>query len=240
MSTPAPATSRGPEPALAQATGGLVALCGLCGGAGTTRLATLLAAAAAQQHPTDYVALIETDPAGGGLAHATGATSPHGLSDHARNQTTQQPPGALQFAAGPGGTRVIASAPAARSPAALEHVTALLHDIRTQHHLVIVDGGTLREPHAQPALLAATHVIWVMAAAADPSGARSLLASPLSRAAAAARQSILINRVRRDKPRPLREHRDLAHTAGQLILTPQLTDPDTETYAAQCLLAAIT
>ncbi len=224
----------------APAAGKLVAFCGLHGGAGTTRLATLLATAAATPRPAKPVALIETDPAGGGLAHATGVTSPRGLSDHARTLRTTGPPDPLQLVTGPEKTRVMAAAPAPRSPAALHDVAAVFEDLRAQHGLVVVDAGTLREPHAQPALLSATHVIWVLATGADVDHARGLLASPLSRAASGARQSILVNRTRPDKPRSLRAHRELTDTAHQLILTPQLTDPQTHAHVGAYLLTAIT
>lgn len=225
-----------PASASSAGDGALVAFCGLHGGAGTTRLATLLAAAAAQRNPGGHVLLAETDPAGGGLAHATNTTSPHGLSHLAR---TPAPPG-HPGVAGPDGVRLIAAAPAPRNAAALGDVAALLERLRSQHLLTVIDAGTLREPHGQPALQTASHVMWVTAAGGDPDHARTLLASPLAHAAARARQAILINRARPDAPSRAGRHRPLAAGAGKLILTPQLTDEDTEAHVARYLLAAIT
>jgi Flp pilus assembly CpaE family ATPase len=161
-------------PALArqQRGGPLVAVAGVCGGAGVTTLALLLAYAAARASESTGIPVLCCDTGGplGGLsvyANTTTARTLPGLADHLAHG------GALTtvpFAEGPGGMRLLAGAPKFSDSGDLGFIQQILLDARAAHGLTVVDCGTLQRPADQVAFSQATHVLWV--APATVSGAR--------------------------------------------------------------------
>ena len=167
--------------------GDLVAVCGLHGGAGTTTLAAAIADAAAHASGPNRVLLADTDPAGGGLADHYATASPSGLHDLARRPAAQGAP----FAVLPSGLRLLARDAGERTAAAPADLVRVLEGARAAHPLLVVDAGTVREPHNTAALATAGTIIWAIGAErADRLAA--LLASPLTRRGRAARWIVAV------------------------------------------------
>ncbi|HWK25199.1 MAG TPA: hypothetical protein VNS09_01470 [Solirubrobacter sp.] len=134
----------------------LLAVCGVCGGAGTTTLATLIAHAAARGG--DVLLAGPSD-----LSALTGARTPWNLSE-ACGLLARDP----LLACGlwdvalrhPYELRVIAADAAAEDQP--RHLEASLESFRDEHSLVVVDCGTLQRDVDRRALSLASHVAWVL------------------------------------------------------------------------------
>jgi hypothetical protein len=149
--------------------GPLLAVCGLCGGAGASTLAYLVAADFALS--SDLPALVcDTGGPTGGLAAYARVRSTRSLPRLAAAITAREDLGRDLFAEADGGLRVIASSPHLDVEADEHGVERLLADARAAHRLTVVDCGALRGHVDRLVLAAASHVAWVLPATV--SGAR--------------------------------------------------------------------
>ena len=101
----------------------LLAVCGCCGGAGTSTLAYLVALAAARARP-EPVLVADTGGTGGGLAHYAGVAAPHSLAEIAESLAAGLAPG-RPYVAARDGLRAARHRPAIRSRGAHERVSSL-------------------------------------------------------------------------------------------------------------------
>ena len=130
--------------------GSLLAVCGLCGGAGASTLAYLIALAAARWQPRP-VLVGDTGGPGGGLAEYTGVAAPNSLGELAERLAAGQPPGPL-FTTTEAGLRVLATTPRLSTGCARAGVELLLDHARDAYGLTIIDCGTLAREADQLAL----------------------------------------------------------------------------------------
>ncbi|WCB91849.1 hypothetical protein DSM104299_00527 [Baekduia alba] len=152
-----------PAPTARPTTGPLLAVAGLCGGAGASTIAFLTArqAARADDRP---VLVCDTGGPTGGLAACARVVAPRSLPRAAAAIAAHQPLGGGLFADAGGGLRVMASAPEA--PVAVERPAAarVLADARAAHRLTVVDCGVPSEPIDHQVLDDASHLAWVLPA----------------------------------------------------------------------------
>jgi cellulose biosynthesis protein BcsQ len=202
--------------------GRLLAVCGLCGGAGTSTLAYLVALAAAHGHPGS-VLVADTGGPTGGLSCYAGVETPRSLaelSEHALAGGTT----ALAVATGSDGLRVLATGPRFTRACAREGIELLLDQARERYALTVIDCGTLARDADQIAMASASHVAWVLPAtdSAVRRAHRVLdAATPQS-----LRQEMLVARHDGHTRRaPLKELRRLANDRGAtLVLLPTVPD----------------
>jgi hypothetical protein len=146
--------------------GPLVAVCGLCGGAGASTLTYLLAASAALRAQGRAAPVLALDAGGvsGGLSLYCGEASPRSLAEIAEDLRHGRGASTPLFATAAGGVRVIATA-ARPQPDPGEHALArILADARAAHQTTIADCGALALPSERLALRLATQVIWMLPA----------------------------------------------------------------------------
>jgi len=238
---PAPAISASPR------TGPLLAVCGLCGGAGASTLAYLTALAAAGSERGD-VLLADTGSPGGGISHYTGVGTPRSLSEVAELLAAGLPVAPL-LATTREGLRVLATGPRFATDCAREGVELLLDHARRRYTLTVVDCGTLARQADQIALANASHVAWVLPATAGAvdRGRKTLDALDPH---PSGREMLIARHERSARRTAVRELRDLARQRrAPLILMPSLPDPATANTPAalealqvplQAILGALT
>jgi Flp pilus assembly CpaE family ATPase len=208
----APSTVRGP----------LLAVCGLCGGAGASTVAYLIALAAARADPHP-VLVGDTGGPSGGLSCYAGVAAQRSLVEAAEQVAAGLPTGQL-VATTADGLRVLATEPRFTLACAREGVERLLEHARERYALTVIDCGTLAREADQVALAKASHVAWVLPATASGArrGGRVLEAvNPYL----PGREMII---ARHDERGPKAAMRDLRRLAEQrqatLVLVPSLPD----------------
>jgi Flp pilus assembly CpaE family ATPase len=202
--------------------GPLLAVCGLCGGAGASTIAYLAALAAARSG-TGAVLLADTGGPGGGISHYTGVETPRSLSEVAELLAAGLPVAQL-LATTSEGLRVLATSPRLTDDCARDGVELLLDHARRRYALTVIDCGTLARQADQIALAKASHVAWVLPAAGSSveRGRKTLdaLASHPS-----GREMLLARHEPSGGRRALRELRDLARDRrAPLVLLPSLPE----------------
>ena len=223
--------------------GSLLAVAGLCGGAGASTLAYLVAGATARSWSTP-VLVCDTGGPTAGLAVYARAESPLSFVGTAAAMAGAEPLVDVLFADAGAGVRVIASTPRLHGDADNGGLDALLRDAREAHALTVIDCGTLASAVDVHVLRAASHVTWVLpaTAAALERGRRLLDILPTD----SSRRELLV--ARRDpnggKP-PMPALKRLASDRGaSLVLMPFLRDidkgwPDTALKQASVPIEAI-
>jgi Flp pilus assembly CpaE family ATPase len=144
--------------------GTLLAVCGLCGGAGASTLAYLIGRHAC----VDGGPVLVSDTGGptGGLATYARVESPRSLPRTANAVAAHEPLAEGLFANDGDGLRVIATAPHRDVAADPRGIARVLDDARQAHALTVVDCGTPRGAIEAQILETATHVVWVVPATA--------------------------------------------------------------------------
>ena len=222
--------------------GPLLAVCGLCGGAGASTLAYLTALAEARRKQGD-VLLADTGGPTAGIAHYSGVETPRSLSEVSELLDAGLPVGQL-LATTSDGLRVLATSPRLAADCAADGIELLLDHARRRYRLTVIDCGTLARQADQIALSKASHVAWVLPATADAvdRGRKTLNAlAPHP----SGREMLLARDQPSDRRRTLRELRDLARERhAPLILLPALPEitagnPTTLLETAQVPLQAI-
>jgi Flp pilus assembly CpaE family ATPase len=201
--------------------GPLLAVCGLCGGAGASTLAYLVALAEARRR-SDAVLVADTGGPGGGISCYAGVEAPRSLVEAAAHVVAGLPAG--QLVTTTAGLRVLATGPRFTVDCAREGIALLLDHARERYALTVIDCGTLAREADQVALAKASHVAWVLPASS--SGVRR------TRPVLGAINPYLLGRelivARHDPPEPkapLRELKRLAeHRHAALVLMPSVPD----------------
>jgi MinD-like ATPase involved in chromosome partitioning or flagellar assembly len=199
--------------------GPLLAVCGLCGGAGTTTLAYLIAVFAAREYPGS-VLVCDTGGPSGALAAMAGVAAPRSPIELATADT----PVASPYAEAGDGLRVLATGPRFRSGCPRAGVERVLEQARAAHALTVVDCGTLTRDAEHLVLSKASHIAWVLPA--TPGGLRR--ADRVLEAITphlVGRELVIARRDAREHHAPLSDVKALAaDRAATLILVPQLPD----------------
>jgi Flp pilus assembly CpaE family ATPase len=202
--------------------GPLLAVCGLCGGAGASTLAYLTALAAARRG-NGAVLVADTGGPTAGISHYAGVRAPRSLTEAAEQVDAGLPTGQL-IATTADGLRVLATSPTLTQPCSREGVELLLGHARERYTLTVIDCGTLARQADQIALAQATHVAWVLPATAGAaSRGRQLLDAIAPHQSG--REILVARHEPRDRRSALRELRDLArHRRALLILLPSVPE----------------
>jgi Flp pilus assembly CpaE family ATPase len=221
--------------------GRLLAVCGLCGGAGTSTLAYLVALAAARSDPGS-VLVGDTGGPTGGISYYAGVEAPRSLSELAEQIASGLPTGPL-LATTSEGVRVLASGPRFTAECPRAGIEMLLDQARERYALCVIDCGTLSRESDQVALANASHVAWVLPASA--SGARRALRVLDAITPTPPGHQVIVARHDGTGAAPLRELKHLAAPRGAaLVLFPRVPDLATGVIAtaldaAQVSLQAI-
>jgi len=151
----------------------LLAVVGVCGGAGASTLSYLIARqAVTRQH--GHVLVCDTGGPTGGLALRAGVESVRSLAETSEHIARKIPLAGGLYAIDPGvgsecELRVIATGPRLASPGNPRGLRTLLRMARSDgaHSLTVVDCGTLQRAADRLALRHASHVAWVLPATDD-------------------------------------------------------------------------
>jgi Flp pilus assembly CpaE family ATPase len=201
--------------------GPLLAVCGLCGGAGTSTLAYLVALASVREGP-GLVLVGDTGGPSGGLSQYARVEAPRSLTEAAELVARSLPTGQL-VARTSEGLRVLATGPRFALECEREGVGMLLDHARERYALTVIDCGTLAREADQVALAKASHVAWVLPATRGAvRRARSVLetVNPL-----AAAELVVARHDDRQPKAAVRELRRLAEQRhATLVLAPGLPD----------------
>jgi Flp pilus assembly CpaE family ATPase len=141
----------------------LLAVSALCGGAGSSTLAYLIARSASERSELP-VLLCDAGGPTGGLSIYVEAEAPRSLAAAANALVDPEPPADGLFAEEASGLRVLAGAPDLETEADPAGLSRLLGDAREAHSLTVADCGTLRGRAERQVLAEASHVAWVMPA----------------------------------------------------------------------------
>jgi Flp pilus assembly CpaE family ATPase len=202
--------------------GPLLAVCGLCGGAGASALAYLTALAAARRG-NGAVLVADTGGPTAGISHYAGVQAPRSLTEAAEQVQAGLPTGQL-IASTSDGLRVLATTPKLTSTCSREGVDLLLAHARERYTLTVIDCGTLAREADQIALASATHVAWVLPATTDALNRGSQLLDAIA-PHPSGRELLLARQEPSDRRRALGELRDLARERrAPLILLPSLPE----------------
>ena len=202
--------------------GPLLAVCGLCGGAGASTLAYLTALAAARRD--DWAVLVaDTGGPTAGISHYAGVRAPRSLTEAAEHVHAGLPTGQL-IATTADGLRVLATSPTLSQTCSREGVELLLEQARERYTLTVIDCGTLARQADQIALARATHVVWVLPATAGAATRGRQLLDAIA-PHQSGREILVARHEPRDRRQALRELRDLArHRRALLILFPSVPE----------------
>ena len=231
---PAPHT-----PAAGPATAPLLAVAGLCGGAGATTLAYLVG-----RYMTDVldapVLVCDTGGPHGGLAAFSGVEVPRSLPRLAKAIASREPVTGGLFAQEGSGLRVIASRPQLESDADPQGVARVLYDARAAHGLTIADCGTLATATDRQVLEEASHVAWVLPA--SRSGiARSAGVLDLFDSGGVRKEMVVARQDPAERKPPVSHLSALAESRqAPLVLMPGVPDLAANSIADALELAALT
>jgi len=199
--------------------GALLAVCGLCGGAGASTLAYLVALAEARWRSA-AVLVGDTGGPGGGISCYAGVQAPRSLVEVADHVAAGLPVGRLFTNIA--GLRVLATGPRFTPACARDGIGLILAYAREHYALSVIDCGTLAREADQVTLASASHIAWVLPA--STSGIRR--ARPVLEAINPYLQGRELTVARHDgRKAPLRELKRLAerrHTP--LVLLPSIPD----------------
>jgi hypothetical protein len=242
---PEPGSAAGPGPARPRqphTRGPMLAVCGLCGGAGASTVAYLTARFSARRR-CGPVLVCDTGGASGGLADHAGVTTALSLLEVAEHVTSGLSLGCV-YGIAADSVRVLATGPRFTPGCDRDGIELVLEHARAAHALTIVDCGTLTREPDRLALANASHIAWVLPA--TPGGARrgarvldAIDPHPL------ARELVVARRNMREPKAGLRDLKRLAERRNAtLILFPDLPGlhggaSDAALDAAQVALQAI-
>ena len=202
--------------------GPLLAVCGLCGGAGASTLTYLVGRYVASDRDGP-VLVCDTGGPGGGLAAYAQVSAPRSLIELAAVVAAGLPAG-RPYATTKDGLRVLATGPrfTARSP--VDGVETVLEHARAAHALSVVDCGTLDREAEQVALGKATHIAWVLPATRTGVDRAERVLGAIN-PYLLGRQLVIARRDERDTKAPMNRLKALAQQrGGPLILVPHLPD----------------
>jgi hypothetical protein len=237
-----PADEAGPQAAAAhKQLGPLVAVCGLCGGAGASTLTYLVAQSVGLDAEQGSGAVLALDAGGmtGGLSLYSGEASPRSLSEIAEDiRGGRTVPGPM-FATAAGGMRLIATAPHLQPDPDPALVSRILADARAAHRMTVVDCGVLSLPGERLALEVATHVVWIV-----PATEHGLSRARLSPWVVSDGEVVQVVVARHDPSGRKASTRALARLADDrqatLVLMPHVTDLDRRSFGDALEVCGVT
>ena len=162
--------------------GPLLAVVGLCGGAGTTTIAYLTGTAAAIES-TAPVLLGDLGGPAAGIAACANAQGGPSFTTLATYLARGQPPPGPPFTAGEYGVRLLAAPPQLDDPFDEDGASELLAQAAAAHGLTVLDCAQLTRPVERLTLAHATHVAWVLPASQSALRRGSTLLTVLGTAA---------------------------------------------------------
>lgn len=202
--------------------GPVVAICGLCGGAGASTLAYTLAAAAAKSS-TQPVFACETSGITGGLGLYARAQPGLSLTEAANQVSMGTPPSGLVVSS-PERVRLLASRPALAERCDPDGAERIISEARAAGGLIVLDCGTADHDVDRVALSASSHVFWVIPATASGI-ARGEHAIKLLAEFARGRQALVARLERNERAAAVSRLADLAvRWELELILFPHVED----------------
>ena len=212
----------GPEPETPARRAPLLAVCGLCDGAGSGTVAYLVALyAASGEH--GHVLVGDTGGPGGEIAAYAGVEAPRSLLELAEHVATGLPAG-QPVATTRDGLRVLATGSRFTTGCAREEVGVLLGQARERYALTVVDCGTLAREADQVVLARASHVAWVLAATAGGVRRAQLVLDAVD-PYLGANELLVARHDERERKPPLRQLKRLAQRRrATLILFPTIPD----------------
>ena len=218
LSTSTPRQVRRPA-----ALGPLLAVAGVCGGAGASTLAYLVGRHAAE---AARVPILVCDTGGptATLAAYSRTEVPQSLPRVANAVVVRKrPPGAIFPEVG-SGLRVLARRPGLDPKADPDGLARVLQDARAAHSLTIVDCGSLRTETDRQVLALASHVVWVVPATAV-GVSRGAAVLPLFELPESPRQALVARHDPAARKPPIKELTALAESRrAPLVLMPSVPD----------------
>jgi MinD-like ATPase involved in chromosome partitioning or flagellar assembly len=223
----------------------LLAVCGVCGGAGASTVSYLIARAAASTGKA-HVLVCDTGGPTGGLALRAGVESVRSLAEASEHVARELPLAGGLYSVVPQlrgdcELRVIATGPRLGSPGNPKGLRALLAMARSDgaHALTVVDCGTLQRAAERFVLRRASHVAWVLPATDDGiRHAERLLACV--RPAGQRAELVVARRVARVPRGSLRRLRVLAETRdAPLVLMPDADEIGRAQVGLQAILGVL-
>jgi MinD-like ATPase involved in chromosome partitioning or flagellar assembly len=213
-----PEPARRPQPGR----GALLAVCGLCGGAGASTLSLLIARYTVTER-SGPVLVCDTGGPAGGLAAYAHAQAPRSLVEVAELVNSGLPAD-RPYATTRDGLRVLATGPRLAHECAADGVKTVLEHAQAAHALTVVDCGTQAREADQIALRQATHIAWVLPATRS-GAARAERVLDAVNPYLLGRQLLVARRDHTDAKVPMRELKALAaRCGGPLILIPHVPD----------------
>jgi MinD-like ATPase involved in chromosome partitioning or flagellar assembly len=204
--------------------GRLVAVAGLCGGAGASTLAYLLCCAAIAEGRRPVLCADATGR--GGIAVCAGSQPAMSFARASVElEAGRRPAPDRLFAVSKDGVRVLSGAPSLeRSVPAACGAGRLLSDAQAAHALTVVDCGTLAGEYERLALGSAGHVVLVVPASGSGIERGAGLAAQALEVCAAGARVVLIARVDgRERKAPVSELAAIAdRLSARLVLFPQI------------------
>jgi MinD-like ATPase involved in chromosome partitioning or flagellar assembly len=202
--------------------GALLAVCGLCGGAGTSTLAYLIGLFAAREDPAS-VLVCDTGGPSGGLAAYADVVAPRSLLELAELSTAGLGPG-CPYVTTADGLQVLATAPRFTPACRREGVERVLDQMRAVHALTVVDCGTLTREAEQLVLTGASHVAWVLPATVSGVRRAGAVLEAINHRVGG-RELVIARRDTRDRQATLAQVKALASSRSDtLIIVPYLPD----------------
>lgn len=201
----------------------LLAVAGLCGGAGASTLALLIGRYTAEAADVPIL-VCDTGGPTAALAAYTRTEVPQSLPRVANAVAARdRPPGTI-FPGDGSGLRVLARRPGLDPKADPDGLERVLRDARAAHSLTIVDCGSLRTETDRQVLALATHVAWVMPATAV-GVSRGAAVLPLFELAEPSREALVARHDPAARKPPLKELAALAESRrAPLVLMPSVPD----------------
>jgi Flp pilus assembly CpaE family ATPase len=219
--------------------GPLVAVAGMCGGAGATTLAYLAAAAAAIES-TGPVLLADLGGPSAGIATYARVQSAQSFTSLAGSLGRGEPPHGSPAVTGEYGLQVLATGPELDQPVPDGSAAQLLDQAAAAHALTVLDCGGLTRAVERVGLELATHVVWVLPATTAGVRRAAALLGTMGKYAPA--REIVVARHDQGNGRPpitaLAALADARH--APLVLVPHLDDlveASTEVVLEQAALA---
>ena len=205
------------------ALGPLLAVAGLCGGAGASTLAYLVGRYTAEDAKVP-VLVCDTGGPTAALAAYSHTEVPQSLPRVANAVAARKrPPGAI-FPEDGSGLRVLARRPGLDPNADPDGLARVLLDARAAHSLTIVDCGGLRTETDRQVLALATHVAWVLPATAV-GVSRGTAVLSLFQPAESCREALVARHDSAERKPPMKELTALAESRrAPLVLMPSIPD----------------
>jgi hypothetical protein len=204
--------------------GPLVAIAGLCGGAGASLFSYLLGLAAARES-SGRVLLCDLGGPAATISNYAGLSSDHSILQAARYIAKGGRPPGQPFAQAKFGLRMICRPPEAAGSIPLMSAMKIVSDAKRAHALTVLDCGGLQRSVECACLKLATHVVWVLPATTIGLNRASALLQTLD-IAPVSREIVLARTDHGARKAPLSDLADLADgRRAPLLLMESVEDP---------------